>query len=138
MSPRHKGHWLSLALALASVAEPVAADVAPIDSCTTEGASCANARPTGMQSGTCQSTRCQRYNPVYDTDGGVTLVPVEYDCLRCLAGGSAGSAGSATAGSSGMESGCDCDVPGRSSEGSVAALMLVVGALALAVSRRRG
>lgn len=145
-SMRPRAHWLSLALALASVAEPAAADVPPVDSCMNEGASCANAGPAGTRSGTCQSARCQRYNPVYDADGGVSFVLVEYDCLRCVEGGAggaagtgatAGAAGSSISGSPGMENGCHCDLPGRHPEGALAALMLAVGAASLALARRR-
>ncbi|HET9930670.1 MAG TPA: MYXO-CTERM sorting domain-containing protein [Polyangiaceae bacterium] len=136
-------------------ATPAAADVAPVNSCNTEGSDCTNGLPEGANPwgpgpfapGICTKKTCSRGSP----DGGV----VHYDCLLCVAtpgqGGSPGTGGSTAAGgngtggaptagksgSSGGSDGCSCRVPGGAKPWTLAGAMLVVGIVALAGGRRR-
>lgn len=125
-------------------AVPANADVAPINSCTTEGADCPNGLPGGVGGfapGICTKKTCSRANGA----NGVT----EYDCLLCIAkpgqGGSLGAGGSSGAPSAGVagslaggsSDGCSCRVPGGPKPWTLAGAMLLVGVVALAGGRRR-
>lgn len=119
------------------------ADVAPADTCTSVGQSCQNAPPDYHTSGICRPSTCYRSLP--GPDGGRR--PMAYDCTLCTSGAgsggagagggaSAGGSGGATVETSGGDSGCACVVSPARAGGALAALLVVMGALALLVDRR--
>lgn len=110
-------------------ATPAWADGVRYDACSNLGESCHNAIPghhaedpdggrspdEATASGKCEEAKCERGGP----DG-----PIIFDCRRCIAGES-------------DDGGCSCRTVQVRSPRSLAGVMMLVGAAAIAWSRRR-
>ena len=136
--------------ALISVSASASADVPPPDVCDKEGESCNNAGSGFNESGTCTASKCTRVTP--SPDGGTATV--EYDCLRCMAGGGGtGGGGGGKGGSGGGQSGSagkgstddsssnddgSCALtPSQARDTGLVGAMILIGLAALGFSRRR-
>jgi hypothetical protein len=101
------------------------ADVAPANTCTGPGQSCANAPPDYKTAGTCKASTCYRSLPA--PDGGRQSMP--YDCTLCEAsngnagagGGGAGAAGSAGTGAGGAGTAGSAGAGGGTAAGGASA-----------------
>jgi MYXO-CTERM domain-containing protein len=110
------------ALALALLATPALADVAPIDACMAAdvGNACDSAGPNGNQAGICKQDMCTRTTP----DGQMT-----YECYVCKA------TGNEDPGESDEDDG-NCNAAAVP-VGGLAGLAVPLLALGLAAARRR-
>lgn len=117
---RSRGQSLFLALSLALIALPAAADVPPPDACTgAEGSACSNAGPNANQSGTCEKRMC--------TKGSPTGMVTTYECLQCVAGEA----------SSKDDDDDGCNMGPVRTEHGIAGALVLVGLAALRFGRGR-
>jgi MYXO-CTERM domain-containing protein len=143
------------ALLLVFASGSARADIAPPNACNDVGATCNTAMGSSSgydSSGTCQNTTCQKYGGL--PDGG--LGTYSYPCMLCVAGDAGSSSGASaadgavtgpaqsadaatgetTSGSTGKSS-SGCDVSPTRVQLAGPLVLVVLGAIVVAASRRR-